>query len=103
MKGFYHQVYEMVAAIPAGRVATYGQIASLLGKPQGGRAVGWAMRAVPADLKLPSHRVVNKQGALAPVYAFGSQERQRRMLAGEGITFDKNGRVNVEQHLWDGV
>ena len=101
MKGFFSRVYEIVNQIPIGKVATYGQIALLLGEPRSARIVGWAMRTAPEHLKLPCHRVVNKQGQMSPDYAFGSSEIQRAMLISEGITFDKNGCIHMEKHLWN--
>ena len=63
MKGFDTTVYRLVARIPRGRVATYGQIAALLGYPRSARAVGRAMKHAPAHL--PWHRVVNAQGSIS--------------------------------------
>ncbi|MCL6590216.1 MAG: MGMT family protein [Firmicutes bacterium] len=101
MNNFFHRVYQIVARIPPGKVATYGQIAALLGNPRGARTVGWAMRSAPADLNLPCHRVVNQSGAMAPGYAFGGAEVQRTLLLQEGVTFKPNGRINMDQHRWD--
>jgi len=99
---FFNKVYSIVSQIPYGKVATYGQIAAMLGNPKGARTVGWAMRAVPDGLSLPCHRVVNKQGTLAPAYAFLGQENQRAMLEAEGITFTPLGRIDMAKHLWLG-
>lgn len=100
MNSTFVKIYDIVSQIPVGKVATYGQIAVLAGLPRGARVVGWAMRAVPEDWKLPCHRVVNKLGSLAPEYAFGGQEIQRVLLEAEGITFKINGLINMEEHLW---
>lgn len=98
---FFQQVYKVVSQIPLGRVATYGQIAAMLGRPSShARVVGWAMRAVPDSIKLPCHRVVNKSGTLAPDYAFGGTQVQRQMLEREGITFNGDGRIKMVKHLW---
>lgn len=102
MKDFFRRVYRIVGKIPAGKVATYGQIASLLGQPWNGRVVGWAMRMAPGHLNLPCHRVINRYGELAPGYAFGGKEIQRMMLETEGITFKSDGTVDLKKHLWDG-
>ena len=102
MENFFLKVYEIVSKIPEGKVATYGQIALLLGKPKGARAVGWAMRAAPKYLNLPCHRVVNRLGELSPDYVFGSSELQKAMLTSEGITFNENGRIDIKKHLWNG-
>ncbi|MBB6218924.1 methylated-DNA-protein-cysteine methyltransferase-like protein [Anaerosolibacter carboniphilus] len=100
MKLSFDKVYEIVALIPMGKVATYGQIAALLGHPRSARVIGWAMQAAPDHLNLPCHRVVNKAGILAPHYAFGSPLVQRAILEDEGITFLKNGRIDMKKHLW---
>lgn len=100
MKDYFQRVYQIVARIPEGKVATYGQIAAMLGNPRGARTVGWAMQAAPAHLNLPCHRVVNKSGTLAPAYAFGGNENQRAMLLAEGITFGADGRIDMRKHFW---
>ena len=66
---FQQEVYNVVAAIPPGRVVTYGQIAYLVGRPQCSRMVGHAMHDVPDGMCLPCHRVVNSQGRLAPCWS----------------------------------
>jgi methylated-DNA-protein-cysteine methyltransferase-like protein len=100
-EGFFQQVYRIVSQIPKGKIATYGQIAVMLGRPAGGaRVVGWAMRATPDGMKLPCHRVVSKSGALAPDYAFGGAQVQREMLEQEGVTFKADGRIDMNRHLW---
>jgi len=103
VKDFFRRVYWIVGKIPEGKVATYGQIASLLGQPRNGRVVGWAMRMAPDYLNLPCHRVINRYGELAPGYAFGGKEIQKIMLETEGITFKNDGTVNLKKHLWDGI
>jgi len=103
MKGFFQKVYELVSQIPSGKVATYGQIATLLGDGKKARVVGWAMKAAPEELKLPCHRVVNKLGELAPDYAFGDKSVQRTILKYEGITFLRDGKINMQKHLWQGI
>jgi len=103
MENFFQKVYNLVLQIPSGKVATYGQIAFLLGSGRSARIVGWAMKAAPEDLKLPCHRVVNIQGELAPDYAFGDKSVQRTILENEGITFLKNDKINMKKHLWQGI
>ena len=93
---FAEQVYEAVARIPCGKVATYGQIAALVG----GREVGHIMSCAPSGRNLPCHRVVNLTGVLAPDYAFGGQEKQRALLEAEGVTFLADGRIDMALHLW---
>ena len=100
-KSFFKRVYEIVAMIPEGKVATYGSIGKRLGYPRGARMVGWAMRSVPRGMNLPSHRVVKATGELAPDHVFGDCEIQRAMLAAEGVTFREDGTIDMEKHLWD--
>lgn len=97
---FIQQVYDAVAQIPAGKVATYGQIAEMAGDPKAARDVGLILSRVTAGHGLPCHRVVNRTGSLAPEYAFGGQERQRAMLEAEEVTFLVDGRIDMERHEW---
>lgn len=92
-------VYEVVRKIPQGKVATYGQIAELLGNPRLSRQVGWALHANKSS-DVPCHRVVNREGRLAPNFAFDGAVEQRRRLEAEGVTF-KDQLVNLEKHLWN--
>lgn len=94
------KVYKITAAIPAGKVATYGQIAAILGSPMAARAVGTALRNTPIGLDIPCHRVVNKTGAMAPGAAFGGAGNQRRLLEEEGIIFKSNGTIDMRKYLW---
>jgi methylated-DNA-protein-cysteine methyltransferase related protein len=91
-------VYAAVRKIPRGWVATYGQIAHLLGVPRGARAVGWALRSLtPArGQRVPWHRVVGAQGRIALRQGVGPL-LQRRRLREEGVTF-RNGRVDLRRH-----
>lgn len=99
-KGFFERVYDIVADIPEGQVATYGLIALMAGNPYASRIVGYAMSKAPSYRNLPCHRVVNKEGGMAPGNVFGGQEVQRSRLEKEGITFRENGCINMERHLW---
>lgn len=96
MAGFFQEVYQLVAEIPAGKVATYGQIAMMLERPRAARIVGWAMHQAPAGL--PCHRVISSSGRLAPESVFAGQQRAR--LKTEGVTFTDAGLVKLRQHLW---
>lgn len=97
---FLEKVYALVARIPAGRVATYGKIAELAGYPRASREVGIAMSRTPGGSGLPCHRVVNKNGTLAPEYAFGGPGKQRALLLAEGVTFLPDGKIRMEKHIW---
>jgi methylated-DNA-protein-cysteine methyltransferase-like protein len=98
--GYFDRVYDVVARIPRGKVATYGQIAAFLGHPRGARTVGWAMRSAPPGRHLPCHRVVNGAGTMAPGDTFGGATAQRTRLEAEGVTFTRSGRIDLEKHLW---
>lgn len=99
---FFETVYDMVRQVPEGTVATYGQIARLVGAPRKARFVGFAMHASPGMAGgVPCHRIVFKDGSLAPGFAFGGPDVQRAMLEGEGVTFLKNGKVDMERCQWE--
>ena len=93
-------VYDIVAQIPRGKVATYGQIAALLDNPLAARQVGYAMFHAPDDVSLPCHRVVNRKGEMAPDGIFGGQGVQRVLLASEGVVFKENGCIDMKKCLW---
>lgn len=95
---FNNEVYSIVKEIPYGKVLTYGQIARLLGKPQCSRMVGQAMFNAPSNEKIPCHRVVNSQGRLVPGW-----NAQEELLTKEGVTFRKNGCVDLKQFNWQDV
>lgn len=87
------RVYDAVKRIPRGRVATYGQIAEWLGRPRGGREVGWALSACD-DPRVPCHRVVDRNGRLAPHFA-----AQRSRLRKEGIAAGETA-VDLDTYRW---
>ena len=91
--------YDLVARIPPGRVATYGQIAALAGFPGSARQVGYALAGLPDDLDLPWHRVINAQGKVSPRSTGRFHELQYRMLEDEGIPFQRN-RINLGAYRW---
>ena len=84
---FSRRVYEVVRRIPKGKVATYGQVAALAGAPRNARFVGYALHSNPEPGVIPCHRVVFRDGSLAPGFAFGGPERQRLLLEEEGVVF----------------
>jgi methylated-DNA-protein-cysteine methyltransferase-like protein len=93
--GFFEQVYALVEQIPPGRVATYGQVAALLGIPRGARAVGWALRALDGEraAQVPWHRVVGAGGRISLRAGSGPLD-QRRRLRQEGVRF-RAGRIDL--------
>ena len=101
MGAFNERVYEVVRQVPRGRVASYGQIARLMGSPRSARYVGFALHANPEPGVIPCHRVVFKDGSLAPGFAFGGPGEQRRLLEEEGVDFDARGRVRMDEFSWE--
>ena len=99
---FFQQVYALVARIPYGKVATYGQIALYLGQPRAARTVGWALHALPDDLHIPWHRVINAQGRVSTSCLTHSADLQRAMLEEEGIAFDQDGYIDLHAYRWNG-
>ena len=93
--GFFNQVYTLVQKIPPGKVSTYGQVANSLGTKDA-RCVGWALHSNPSELT-PCHRVVNKDGRLAPNFAWGSSMEQKRRLLAEGVVFKDNFHVDLNE------
>jgi len=100
---FFDKVYEVVKKIPAGCVMTYGQVAlRLRSGPPAARInispqfVGWALHANKAGSGVPYHRVVNKDGRLAPGYAFGGPGEQKNRLISEGVKFIDEDHVDLE-------
>jgi methylated-DNA-protein-cysteine methyltransferase-like protein len=98
--GFFARVYAAVRVIPTGRVATYGQVARLVGVPRAARAVGWALRALSgvAARRTPWHRVVGAGGRISPRTGFGPLVQRRRLRA-EGVRFSGD-RVDMARHGW---
>jgi methylated-DNA-protein-cysteine methyltransferase-like protein len=84
---FFSQVYAMVKKIPKGSVATYGQIAALLGKPRAARMVGWALHALDSkpDLHIPWQRVINRKGEISTTCLEHTADEQAYLLAQEGV------------------
>lgn len=98
MAGLFEQIYAKVREIPEGKVATYGEVARVLGLKDT-RKVGYALHA-NKDPNTPCHRVVNKEGRLAPNFAFDGAEGQRRRLEAEGVGFRDKEHVDLEKAEW---
>lgn len=82
---FNQRVYDFLRTVPVGKVVTYGQIAAAIGAPRSSRQVGWALHVNPQPGVIPCHRVVNREGRLAPAFAFGGEEVQASLLRAEGV------------------
>lgn len=101
-ESFFSRVYEVVCRIPAGKVATYGQVALMAGKLHGARVVGFALHQNPRPGVIPCHRVVFRDGRLSPSFAFGGEGAQRELLETEGVLFLADGAVDLSKCRWDG-
>lgn len=94
----FEKIYEVVKSIPKGNVATYGQVALIAGNPRWARVVGYALHNNPDPSTIPCHRVVNRKGRVAAVFAFGGGEVQRQLLEAEGIVFEQDGRIDLGKY-----
>jgi methylated-DNA-protein-cysteine methyltransferase-like protein len=97
----YARIYAMVKRIPRGRVATYGQVATLAGLDGHARQVGYALHNLPARSNVPWHRVINARGEVSPRSAGDSHELQRMLLEAEGVEFSLDGHVALKKYRWN--
>ncbi len=100
-KDFFEQVYQVVKMIPKGRVTSYGAIGNYLGARKSARMVGWAMNASHANLDIPAHRVVNRNGILSGKFHFEKEFTMQEKLESEGITVVKDQIQNFKIIFWD--
>ena len=91
--------YDIVRRIPAGKVATYGQVARLAGMPRCARTVGYAMAGC-RDPSVPCHRVVDRFGGTKACFDTFAPGTQRALLESEGVVFTMDGRVDLSACLW---
>lgn len=96
--GLFVRIRRVVRKISRGKVATYGQIARLVGT-RDARKVGWALWGND-DPKIPCHRVVKADGTLAPNYSLEGWLGQKRRLSAEGVKFSRKNQVDLKRHLW---
>ena len=98
----YERIWSVVRRIPRGRVATYGQVARIAGRPRQPRMVGYALHALPDALAtaVPWQRVINAQGRISLRRFAGSDAVQRKLLEREGVVFDARARVDFERFGW---
>lgn len=91
-----YEILSVVSEIPEGRVASYGQIAALIGREKNSRLVGKVLSRAELYGDYPCHRVVNHAGRLAPGFA-----DQRMLLEQEGVSIKENGFVDMKRYRWD--
>lgn len=91
-----YEILSVVSEIPEGRVASYGQIAELIGRSKNARLVGKVLSQSEFYGDYPCHRVVNHAGRTAPCFTL-----QRVLLEQEGVEFKPNGFVDMKRFRWD--
>lgn len=99
MTSFSDKIYKLTRQIPAGKVATYGQLAELAGSPGAARAVGMCMKTNENAPHTPCHRVVASNGKLTGYSAGEGVKTKRQMLLDEGVKFTGD-RVNLVASQW---
>ena len=97
-RALYARIYDVVRQVPEGKVATYGDIAAMVGDCDA-RTVGYALNELPKRQQgdVPWQRIINSQGGIST-----ASERQRRLLEAEGIKFNAQGRVPLARFRWSG-
>jgi methylated-DNA-protein-cysteine methyltransferase related protein len=99
---FFADVYDVVRQIPKGRATSYGAIANYLGTKLSARMVGWAMNAAgTAKLKIPAHRVVNRNGMLTGRFHFATPTHMEDLLKKEKILVEDDTIVDFKNIFWD--
>ena len=94
-------IWDVVCAIPRGRVATDGQVAELAGAPGAARHAGRCLAQLPHGSDVPWHRVVNAAGGISVSPERGGERtRQLRRLAAEGVLPRPSGRIDLRSHRW---
>ncbi len=99
-QGLRARIYEVVSQVPLGRVASYGQIAQIVGTGCDARMVGYAMHSLPAGSGVPWQRIVNREGRVSQPGQGG--ELQRMRLEAEGVVFDERNRIDLRRFGWEG-
>lgn len=97
----WQRIYAVVAQVPRGKVATYGQIARLADMPRHARLVGYALNGLAAGNRLPWHRIINAQGRISERGDGGAAaQTQRRRLEREGVVFSANDTIALSRYQW---
>jgi methylated-DNA-protein-cysteine methyltransferase-like protein len=103
-QNFYFRVYTQVRRIPKGKVATYGQIATLCGSPRSARMVGWALNVLKPGSNVPWQRILNREGRITIENMRATKEMQAELLRSEGVDVqlrDGNYWVDLKCFLWN--
>lgn len=97
---FTLNIINIIKSIPAGRVMTYGKVATLAGNPKGARQVSWVLKTQTAKHHLPWHRIIGKDGKIK-IKDYESSFIQRSLLEAEGIKFDLKGKIDLNTYEWN--
>jgi methylated-DNA-protein-cysteine methyltransferase-like protein len=97
---FSRKVMALVKKIPKGKVATYGQIAALAGKPHGARGVGWILHSSTRAHDLPWQRVLNSKGRISFDSRSAEFKEQKKLLVSEGIRFSDGNQIDLDRFQW---
>lgn len=101
-RSFEQDVYDVVRAIPEGRVTSYGAIAKVLGAARASRLVGWVLnKSFAAEPPVPAHRVVNRLGMLSGAIHFPADRPMATQLEAEGVGVENDTVVDFERVFWD--
>lgn len=98
----YERIYFVIRQIPPGKVATYGQIARIVGACSP-RMVGYALAALKSGSGIPWQRIINSQGKISLRIDGGEDDVQQQLLEAEGVVFDKDGKTDLQRFGWEGV
>ncbi len=96
----YARIYRIVNRIPPGKVATYGQVATLAGMPGHARQVGYALHSLPEGSEVPWQRVINVKGRISLRSDPSAAYLQRALLEAEGVRFDQKGVIASGKYWW---
>jgi methylated-DNA-protein-cysteine methyltransferase related protein len=97
---FTRRVHDAVRSIPPGRVAAYGAIAAMAGRPRSARAVGRLLRELPDGSRIPWWRVINARGEISIPRSAHARPLQRALLQDDGVVCDDGGRVDMRLYGW---
>ena len=100
MTPFSKKVISLIKKIPSGKVSTYGQIASLAGKPHGARGVGWILHSCAKSHRLPWQRVISSQGRISFPRDSYEFTFQMKLLGKEKVKVSETGQISLKEFGW---
>ena len=101
MTPFTRSVYAVVSAIPSGKVASYGMVATILGRSRAPRAVGGALSALSEEIDVPWWRVISTSGRIVTSSVHHTAQVQRALLEDEGVRLKESGRIDRNRYEWN--